>query len=90
MTRLTLNVQEVAEALGVAPRTFLAARRDLGRAGFPRPLPGFQRPRWSRAQVEAWCAAAGGDRPPANDDRPAATPVDLARAALERRYGRTA
>ena len=63
MQPLTLSVQEVAEALGVSPRTFLDRRPALTIAGFPRPLPGFRSQRWSRAQVEAWAAAAEAPSP---------------------------
>ena len=55
MSPLTLSVPEVAKLLGVSARTFDRNLPELQRAGFPRPLPGFPRARFSRAQVEAWC-----------------------------------
>jgi len=51
-----LNRVELAELLGVHPRTLDQYRRM---SGFPKPLLPGGRPIWSRAEVERWANAEG-------------------------------
>lgn len=51
---LTLTKAQVAAELHLSPRRFTEKRAELEAAGFPKPLPVFDRPRWSRAAVKAW------------------------------------
>jgi len=57
MRSLTITKREIAQLGGpsVDALSRAAMRERLEEAGFPRPLPGFERPlRWSRIAVEAF------------------------------------
>lgn len=56
---LTWGLDDVAAALGITSRCFRARRAQLETAGFPRPLPALDRPRWSIEAVSAWVALSG-------------------------------
>jgi hypothetical protein len=81
----TIGPDEIAEALHIAPSTFLRKWRRLNRdSGFPRPLPHSPNV-WSRAQVMAWFNAGGqAAPPPAPGDEDSI--VSQHRTALEARY----
>lgn len=46
-----MTLSDLAEMFRVNPATI---RRAVKRNRFPRPLPGFHRPRWSAATIEEW------------------------------------
>jgi predicted DNA-binding transcriptional regulator AlpA len=50
-----LNAQQVADLIGINPRT-LRDRRHAG--GFPAPIMIGRSPRWKRAAIDAWIAKA--------------------------------
>lgn len=57
----TWSAEQVADALGIALTTFRNRRRHLEGNGFPRPLPGLDRSRWSSEAVRAWIALSGSE-----------------------------
>ena len=52
---------ELAAALGLSDRQLQTRLAGLYQAHFPRPIPMLSPARWSRAPVQAWIDAAGGD-----------------------------
>lgn len=60
MSSHVITLAELAAELHISPRHAARKCRQLSEtAGFPRPLPNLPN-RWSRIQVRAWFAAAGG------------------------------
>lgn len=51
--KLCFTVEELAEALGMSPRTFYQRKSGLEAKGFPKPVPGL-RARWPVAAVTHW------------------------------------
>jgi predicted DNA-binding transcriptional regulator AlpA len=87
---LSLNLEQVALALSMSPKTFIRRRPRLQRDySFPRPLPGCGSV-WSAALVEAWIRAGGVPAEPEPVTPPQTARqkiIDEARQNLEARYG---
>lgn len=85
----TIHLGELASLFGMEARPFRAKAASL--PGFPRPLPGFKSPVWSRAAVIHWIDERGG-APRAVVDGEGALDAALtnARAALDANMGRAA
>lgn len=62
---LTLNVRGLTKHLRVSRRTI---ERMRAAGTFPRPLPGFRRPRWSTAVVLRWLRTNGSEAMSTNNE----------------------
>jgi len=86
----TVDIEELAEALGRSPSWLKRNFRSLNREHcLPLPLPG-KAWRFPRRACELWLIAGGVIRRPANDaGMVQASYVDLQRQELQKRYGGT-